>query len=58
MKLLDIFKKNEVKPSCVKREIEHLGRIREAFELNDIESLLDLHRTGLGKRGDDLHGHR
>ncbi|WP_156123781.1 hypothetical protein [Paenibacillus sp. FSL R7-0273] len=58
MKLLDIFKKNEVKPSSVRREIENLGRIREAYELNDIESLLDLHRTGLGKRGDDLHGHR
>ncbi|MNN90456.1 hypothetical protein D3C81_2084070 [compost metagenome] len=56
MKLLDIFRKNEIKPSCVKREIEQLGRIQEAYEMNDIESLIDLHRSGLGKRGDDLHG--
>lgn len=56
MKLLDIFRKNEIKPSCVEREIEMLGRIREAYEMNDLESLIDLHRSGLGKRGDDLHG--
>ncbi|WP_342564529.1 hypothetical protein NST84_04980 [Paenibacillus sp. FSL R7-0345] len=58
MKLLDLFKKNVIKPSSVKREIENLGRIREAYEMNDLESLLDLHQNGLGKRGDDLHGHR
>ncbi|MNI84653.1 hypothetical protein D3C73_1415790 [compost metagenome] len=56
MKLLDIFRKSELKPSRVKREIEKLGRIQEAYEMNDIESLIDLHRSGLGKRGDDLHG--
>lgn len=56
MKLLDLFKKNEIKPSRVKREIDKLGRIQEAYELNDIESLIDLHHSGLGKRGDDLHG--
>ncbi|MEK4062848.1 MULTISPECIES: hypothetical protein [Paenibacillus] len=56
MKLLDIFRKSEIKPSRVKREIEKLGRIQEAYESNDIESLIDLHRSGLGKRGDDLHG--
>lgn len=56
MKLLDLFKKNEIKPSRVKREIDKLGRIQKAYESNDIESLMDLHRSGLGKRGDDLHG--
>ncbi|WP_410513762.1 hypothetical protein PaeBR_04825 [Paenibacillus sp. BR2-3] len=56
MKLLDIFKKNVIKPSRVKREIEKLGKIQEAYESNDIESLIDLHHSGLGKRGDDLHG--
>ncbi|MNP86940.1 hypothetical protein D3C76_1874920 [compost metagenome] len=57
MKLLDIFRKNEIKPSNVKREIEKLGKIQEAYKMNDIDSLIDLHRSGLGKRGDDLHGH-
>ncbi|WP_310831640.1 hypothetical protein [Paenibacillus pedocola] len=56
MKLLDIFRKNEIKPSRVKKEIEKLGKIQAAYEMNDIESLVDLHQSGLGKRGDDLHG--
>ncbi|MNW66164.1 hypothetical protein D3C74_446090 [compost metagenome] len=56
MKLLDIFRKNEIKPCRVKQEIEKLGKIQAAYEMNDIESLIDLHHSGLGKRGDDLHG--
>ncbi|QSF45876.1 hypothetical protein [Paenibacillus tianjinensis] len=56
MKLLDIFRKNEIKHSRVKKEIEKLGKIQAAYEMNDIESLMDLHHSGLGKRGDDLHG--
>lgn len=57
MKLLDIFRKHELKPNRVKQEIETLGKIQEAYESNDLEKLIDLHRTGLGRRGDDLHGH-
>ncbi|MEI2400432.1 MULTISPECIES: hypothetical protein [Paenibacillus] len=56
MKLLDIFRKHEMKPSRVKHEIDTLGEIQEAYESNDLERLIDLHRTGLGRRGDDLHG--
>lgn len=56
MKLLDIFRKHEMKPSRVKHEIDNLGKIQEAYESHDYESLIDLHRTGLGRRGDDLHG--
>ncbi|WP_162551046.1 hypothetical protein [Paenibacillus tepidiphilus] len=56
MKLLDLFRKNQMQPSRVKQEIEKLDKIREAYESNDMDSLIDLHRSGLGKRGDDLHG--
>ncbi|WP_187355140.1 hypothetical protein ['Paenibacillus yunnanensis' Narsing Rao et al. 2020] len=56
MKLLDLFRKNQVKPSRVTKEIEKLGKIQEAYASNDMDSLIDLHRSGLGKRGDDLHG--
>lgn len=56
MKLLDLFRKHEMKPGRVEREIDTLGKIQEAYESNDLETLIDLHRTGLDKRGDDLHG--
>ncbi|SET98012.1 hypothetical protein [Paenibacillus sp. NFR01] len=57
MKLLDIFRTQAIKPSRVKHEIDKLGKIQKALESDDMESLIDLHRSGLGKRGDDLHGH-